>query len=109
MNSRAYSSSDQDDLWSYLTDEARYHNVFDNEISVKEIMDTWTLQTGFPVVTVTRNYEDKSIDFKQVSNKFLQTLTNINKKFDSRIVLSFWSKIKQSKHNLNQIHYGGSL
>lgn len=28
-------------------------------------MDTWTLQTGFPVVTVTRNYENKSVTLKQ--------------------------------------------
>lgn len=28
-------------------------------------MDTWTLQTGFPEVTVTRNYTTKQIDFRQ--------------------------------------------
>lgn len=28
-------------------------------------MDTWTLQTGFPEVIVTRNYTTKEIEFKQ--------------------------------------------
>lgn len=28
-------------------------------------MDTWTLQTGFPVVTVTRDYNSTSIRFQQ--------------------------------------------
>lgn len=36
-------------------------------------MDTWTLQTGFPVVTVTRNYDDKSIDFKQTRFVYLES------------------------------------
>lgn len=34
-------------------------------MSVKEIMDTWTLQTGFPVVTVTRDYNSTSIHLHQ--------------------------------------------
>lgn len=50
---RKYKSAEQDDLWKYLTEVAVQHNVLDQKISVKEIMDTWTLQTGFPVVKVT--------------------------------------------------------
>lgn len=62
---RAYQAADQEDLWRYLTDEARSASVLDNTTSVKEIMDTWTLQTGFPVVNVTRNYENKILTFTQ--------------------------------------------
>lgn len=40
-------------------------NIFDESISVKEVMDTWTLQTGFPVVHVLRDYEKSSVTFKQ--------------------------------------------
>uniref|UniRef100_A0A182PTT0 Aminopeptidase N n=1 Tax=Anopheles epiroticus TaxID=199890 RepID=A0A182PTT0_9DIPT len=54
-----------DDLWEYLTNEARRGGIFDEHTSVKEIMDTWTLQTGFPVVFVQRDYESDSIEFRQ--------------------------------------------
>lgn len=62
---RSYQAADQDDLWFFFTEEARYTHVFDNTMSVKEVMDTWTLQTGFPVVTVTRDYNSSSIHFHQ--------------------------------------------
>lgn len=58
--SRKYSSAEQNDLWEALTLYAHKYNVLDKNISVKQIMDTWTLQTGVPVVTVTRNYTDRS-------------------------------------------------
>lgn len=29
-------------------------------------MDTWTLQTGFPLITVNRNYAEQSVEFTQV-------------------------------------------
>uniref|UniRef100_A0A1L8E2W2 Aminopeptidase n=1 Tax=Nyssomyia neivai TaxID=330878 RepID=A0A1L8E2W2_9DIPT len=50
-----FDSATQDDLWGFLTDAARENGVFDNETSVKVIMDTWTLHTGFPLVTVVRD------------------------------------------------------
>lgn len=65
LNCRAYQAADQNDLWEILTNEARAFKIFDNTTSVKEIMDTWTLQTGFPVVSVTRNYGNKSVTLKQ--------------------------------------------
>ena len=37
-------------------------------MDVKTVMDTWTLQSGFPVVTVTRNYEENTATIQQ--NKF---------------------------------------
>jgi hypothetical protein len=35
-------------------------------MSVKEVMDSWTLQTGFPVITVNRNYQDGTAIITQV-------------------------------------------
>uniref|UniRef100_A0A182R8C8 Aminopeptidase N n=1 Tax=Anopheles funestus TaxID=62324 RepID=A0A182R8C8_ANOFN len=65
LNDKKYQSASQDDLWEYLTNEARRGGIFDDHTSVKEIMDTWTLQTGFPVVFVQRDYESDSIEFRQ--------------------------------------------
>ena len=39
-----------------------------SEVTIKEIMDTWTLQTGFPVLTVHRDYTDSTAIIKQVEN-----------------------------------------
>ncbi|XP_055679682.1 aminopeptidase N-like isoform X1 [Lutzomyia longipalpis] len=60
-----YGSATQDDLWGFLTDAARESGVFDKETSVKVIMDTWTLQTGFPVVSVVRDYAGGGVELHQ--------------------------------------------
>lgn len=57
LTEKAYQSAEQNDLWNALTKQAHKDKVLDPSMNVKEIMDTWTLQTGFPVVTVTRNYQ----------------------------------------------------
>jgi aminopeptidase N len=65
---RKYGSSTQNDLWEALTSQAHVDNVLDSNMSVKEIMDTWTLQTGFPVVMVTRDYSTGTVHLKQVTS-----------------------------------------
>ncbi|KAL7638669.1 UNVERIFIED_CONTAM: hypothetical protein RMT77_011241 [Armadillidium vulgare] len=52
LNELSYSSATQDDLWYYLTLEAHKDGTLDLRVTVKEIMESWTLQKGFPVVTV---------------------------------------------------------
>ena len=37
-----------------------------SDLTVKEVMDTWTLQTGFPLITVTRDYDAGSAKISQV-------------------------------------------
>ncbi|XP_018306529.1 aminopeptidase N isoform X2 [Mycetomoellerius zeteki] len=65
LNGKAYQSAEQNDLWSALTKQAHKDKVLDSSVTVKEIMDTWTLQTGFPLITVTRNYDNGSITLTQ--------------------------------------------
>ena len=52
-----YRNAEQDDLWSHLTSAAHDDESLPEDMSVKEIMDTWTLQMGYPVVHVERDYE----------------------------------------------------
>lgn len=66
---RAYNSATQDDLWDALTEEAHRVGVLENNVSVKQIMDTWTLQIGFPVITITRNYHNNTITVTQVHDQ----------------------------------------
>lgn len=70
----AYKSATQDDLWNELTIEAHKSESIKEEMTVKEIMDTWTLQTGLPYITVTRNYQDKEIKIEQ--KRFILIETN---------------------------------
>lgn len=67
---RAFKSATQDDLWEALTEEAHQVRVLSPNMNVKQIMDTWTLQTGFPLITVTRDYEGRTAFVSQV-RKFL--------------------------------------
>lgn len=64
LNSKMYGNAEQRDLWSALTSAARKMGDFDADVAV--VMDSWTLQTGFPVLTVTRNYENGTVYFTQV-------------------------------------------
>lgn len=51
----AYDAAEQDDLWEFLTEAAHEDDSLAADVSVKDIMDTWTLQTGYPVVKVERD------------------------------------------------------
>jgi len=45
----------EDDLWTALQTQVDLEGV-DLPASVKEIMDSWTVKMGFPVITVIRDY-----------------------------------------------------
>lgn len=51
--------------------------IFDNTTSVADIMNTWILQSGFPVVTVVRNYKTQTMTLTQ--KKFVYENAMINK------------------------------
>lgn len=63
-----FANTEQDDLWEALTEQAHEDEVLSKNTTVKTIMDTWTLQTGFPVLNVRRDYSQKSAHVKQVNN-----------------------------------------
>lgn len=62
---RAYSSAEQDDLWHALTLEAKLEGLLDRDTTVKDIMDTWTLQVGFPVVHISKHPNTNVIRLEQ--------------------------------------------
>lgn len=66
---RMYQSATREDLWGALTEQAQIDSLWHSDMSVKTIMDTWTLQTGFPLVTVTRDYNKKTVHISQVERQ----------------------------------------
>ena len=61
----SYEAANQDDLWKHLTDQSHKDSTLAKNMSVKLIMDTWTLQKGFPLVTFTRNYTTGEMEVSQ--------------------------------------------
>nr|WAK99423.1 aminopeptidase N 13 [Spodoptera frugiperda] len=47
----SYDNAEQDDLWRELTAVSKKYGVLPGNVTVKDIMDTWTTQTGYPILT----------------------------------------------------------
>ncbi|CAF0920546.1 unnamed protein product [Brachionus calyciflorus] len=80
LKNYSYDNAEQDNLWQYLTEQAYLDQSLDKSLSVKTIMDTWTLKKGYPVVNVIRDYQNKQIKLSQ--NWFLLNPTNKIKNTD---------------------------
>uniref|UniRef100_A0A182SPU1 Aminopeptidase n=1 Tax=Anopheles maculatus TaxID=74869 RepID=A0A182SPU1_9DIPT len=65
LQRHAYGNAEQDNLWEALTEEAHANGVLPDFIDVKKVMDSWTLQTGYPIISVTRNYGANSANITQ--------------------------------------------
>ena len=63
LNKHAYGNTQTSDLWEALSDASGK--------DIGKVMDVWTKQVGYPVITVTENEKDNTIHVKQ--NRFLQT------------------------------------
>ncbi|XP_001944764.2 aminopeptidase N [Acyrthosiphon pisum] len=74
INKHKFSNAEQDDLWSSLTEEAHRQGTLDKNLTVKLIMDTWTLQTGYPVLKVIRDYSADTVTLSQ--ERFLTIKSN---------------------------------
>ncbi|XP_014240292.1 aminopeptidase N isoform X2 [Cimex lectularius] len=73
-----FGNAEQDNLWESLTSQAHKDRVLDKNLSLKPIMDSWTLQTGYPVLTVKRDYEKGTATITQT--RFLRIPDDTDKK-----------------------------
>lgn len=71
----SYRNAKQMNLWDSLTKAAHKHEMLPENLTVGMIMDTWTLQTGYPIIRVERNYEDNTalITQKRYLKKILKS------------------------------------
>nr|XP_053644189.1 aminopeptidase N-like [Cherax quadricarinatus] len=65
LNGLKYKSAEQDDLWHYLTEAAHEDAALPSGMTVKKVMDTWTLQMGYPVIKVVRSSDGTSATLTQ--------------------------------------------
>lgn len=63
----AYSTARQDQLWEVMTNSIQ-EGWLPQSITVKDVMDSWTLQVGYPVITVIRDYSRGTAVLTQVSD-----------------------------------------
>ena len=66
----------QDNLWESLTEQAHNDTTLNSTLTVKMIMDTWTLQKGYPVVTISRNGNQLTLSQKWFLLNPLNTIQN---------------------------------
>ncbi|ALC47157.1 SP1029, partial [Drosophila busckii] len=52
----SYNNAEQDNLWESLTEAAHKYRALPKSYDIKTIMDSWTLQTGYPIINITRDY-----------------------------------------------------
>ncbi|KMZ06577.1 aminopeptidase N [Drosophila simulans] len=60
-----YKNAEQDNLWESLTQAAHKIGSLPKDYDIKTIMDSWTLQTGYPVINVTRDYTSRTANLSQ--------------------------------------------
>ncbi|XP_063587806.1 aminopeptidase N-like [Penaeus indicus] len=65
LQSLTYDNAESDDLWRHLTVAAHEDGTLPQDVTVKMIMDTWTLQKGYPVIKVERSADGTSATVSQ--------------------------------------------
>lgn len=75
-----YQNAEQDDLWQAFTDKAHLYNRISDSYDMKTIMDSWTLQTGYPIIKVKRDYQTGSVEISQ--QRFLENSTLSAEEYD---------------------------
>ncbi|XP_013400083.2 putative aminopeptidase-2 [Lingula anatina] len=79
LNRHAYDVATHDDLWAALSEQTREDG---HPVDVKTIMDTWTLQMGYPVVKINRTYSEQPSTVSQ-SHFLIDPTVEPNPKYPS--------------------------
>ncbi|XP_069669085.1 putative aminopeptidase-2 [Periplaneta americana] len=72
LRTYSYSTAESDDLYKILNEQQKQDGILPNDMNVKTIMDSWVLQSGYPVIQVTRKNGNIQISQEQ----FLNNSTN---------------------------------
>ncbi|XP_072848541.2 aminopeptidase Q isoform X1 [Pogona vitticeps] len=79
LNAFSFSNAIQDDLWNHIQKVIDEQNDVQLPAAVKVIMDTWTCQSGFPLLTVnfsTGNISQEKFYIAGVKNNEVKNSTN---------------------------------
>ena len=71
LNKYMFGNARQDDLWEELNKVAHEDGTLAPDLSIKEIMDTWTLQMGYPVINVYRSFPNNVDTITLSQERFL--------------------------------------
>lgn len=88
---RSYEAATPFDLYEHLQSSMNTSSQLRTNISIKTMMETWTNQPSFPIVTVTRDYEQQTASVSQ--KRFCENLDLCDRETDEWWVpLNFASK-----------------
>ena len=102
LQANKFSNAKQDDLWEALTNVSHTDGVLSQQQTVKEIMDTWTLQMGFPVVNVRRDYgqnDDCSFCFDQQRFLLYEDKNMTEAEIEKGLTYRWWIPISYTTPN----------
>lgn len=104
----SYKSTNQDDLWGLFTRRAHNQSIIPENITIEALMNSWTTQSGYPVITVSKNYTAGVLNINQTkmmedlnstsTNLWYVPVTYITK--NNKSVQSIWLENTTKEVNL---------
>lgn len=79
-----------------MTEYGHKYGTLDKEKDIKKIMDTWTVQSGYPVVTVSRTGSDVTIS----QHKYALPEINVEDKTRWFIPITFETKAQRTQNSI---------
>ncbi|XP_043915563.1 aminopeptidase Q [Protopterus annectens] len=93
LKAYSYASVEQDDLWNHLQETLDNQTEVQLPAPLKTIMDSWTLQVGFPIVTLNTSIGQISQEMVDLQGENETTLGN-----SSWYIPIYWMKNETVQH-----------